>query len=141
GKKRGVLRCHGTRRVTIKPLHGALACVVQRFQCPSSGATTSLEWTEPLAEGSMRARLVACSAYYSNRMRYDEVAGLLERVTGPPGLSAQTMQHLGVPKAAEVSRQWQRESQADTAPPPSPAVTPQGAWYAPQSEEGLLLTE
>jgi hypothetical protein len=89
----------------------------------------------------MRARLVACSAYYSNRMRYDEVAGLLERVTGPPGLSAQTMQHLGVPKAAEVSRQWQRESQADTAPPPSPAVTPQGAWYAPQSEEGLLLTE
>jgi hypothetical protein len=49
--------------------------VVQRFQCPSSGETTYLELTEQLYEGSMSARLAEFSAYYSNRMSYDEVAG------------------------------------------------------------------
>jgi hypothetical protein len=74
-------------------------------------------------------------------MSYDEVAGLLERVTGQHVLSDQTMQHLVVAKAVEVSRQWQVESQVDTAVPLWPAVMPQVAWYAPQSEEVLLLTE
>src|SRR5712692_936485 len=82
GKKRGVVHGHGTRRVTIKTLHGAFAFVVQRFQGLSSGETTSLEWTEQLCEGFMSACLAEFSTYYSNRMSYDEVAGLLKRVTG-----------------------------------------------------------
>jgi len=61
-------------------------------------------------------------------MSYDEVAGLLERVTGQPLLSDQTIQHLVVAKAVEVSRQWQNECQADTAAPPLPAVRPQVDW-------------
>src|SRR2546423_14573124 len=75
-------------------LHGAFAFVVQRFQCPIRGETTYLELTEQLCEGAMSARLAEFSAYYSNRMSYDEVAGLLERVTGQPVLSDQTIQHL-----------------------------------------------
>ena len=118
----------GTRRVTSKTLHGALACVVQWCQCPSSGETTYGEWTEQLCEGFMRAHLAECSASSSNRMSDDEGAGLLERVTGQPVRSEQTMQHLGVTKAAAGSRQWQSASQADPAPPPSPAVTPQVDW-------------
>jgi hypothetical protein len=125
GKKRGVLRCNGTRRVTIKTLHGACAFVVQRFQGPRRGETTYLELTEQLCEGSMSARLAEFSAYYSNRMSYDEVAGLLERVTGQPVLSDQTIQHLVVAKAVEVSQQWQSECQADTAAPLCPEVMPQ----------------
>src|SRR5713101_2658176 len=74
-------------------------------------------------------------------MSYDEVAGLLERVTGQHVLSDQTIQHLVVAKAVEVSLQWQRESQADTTVPPLPAVMPQVDWYDPQSEEVLLLTD
>jgi hypothetical protein len=66
---------------------------------------------------------------------YDEVAGLLERVTGQHVLSDQTIQKLVVAKAVEVSEQWQSESQADTAVPPLPAVMPQVDWYDPQSEE------
>src|SRR6476619_1138284 len=89
----------------------------------------------------MSARLAEFSAYYSNRMSYDEVAGLLERVTGQHVLSDQTIQHLVVAKAVEVSQQWQAESQAATAAPPSPAVTPQVDWYDPQHEEVLLLTD
>ena len=115
--------------------------MVQRFQGPIRGETTYLEVTEQLCEGSMSARLAEFSAYYSNRMSYDEVAGLLERVTGQPVLSDQTIQHLVVAKAVEVSRQWQNECQADTAAPPLPAVMSQVDWYDPQSKEVLLLTE
>ena len=74
-------------------------------------------------------------------MSYDEVAGLLERVTGQHLLSDQTIQHLVVAKAVEVSQQWQIESQANTAAPLWPEVTPQVDWYDPQSEEILLLTD
>jgi hypothetical protein len=74
-------------------------------------------------------------------MSYEEVAGLLERVTGQYVLSDQTIQQLVVAKAVEVSQQWQSESQADTAVPPLPAVMPQVDWYDPQSEEVLLLTD
>jgi hypothetical protein len=87
----------------------------------------------------MSARLAAFSASESNRMSSDEVAGLLERVPGQPGLRAQTMPPLVVPPAAAVSRQWQSERQADTAPPPAPAGTPQVHWYAPQREAIRLL--
>ena len=89
----------------------------------------------------MRARLAEFNAYDSNRMSYAEVAGLLERVTGQPLLSDQTIQHLVVAKAVEVSQQWPRESQADTAVPLWPEVRPQVDWYDPQSEEVLLLTD
>jgi hypothetical protein len=105
------------------------------------GETTYLELTEQLCAGAMSARLAEFSAYYSNRMSYDEVAGLLERVTGQPLLSDQTIQHLVVAKAVEVSQQWQSESQADTAAPLWPEVMPQVDWYDPQSEEVLLLTD
>jgi hypothetical protein len=124
-----------------RPCTGPFAFVVQRFQCPSSGETTYLELTAQLCEGAMSARLAEFSAYYSNRMSYDEVAGLLERVTGQPWLSDQTIQHPVVTKAVEVSRQWQSEGQATTTVPPLPAVRPQVDWYDPQSEEVLLLTD
>src|SRR5438093_10456549 len=74
-------------------------------------------------------------------MSYDEVAGLLERVAGQPLLSDQTIQHLVVAKAVEVSQLWQSESQAAPATPLWPEVIPQVDWYDPQSEEVLLLTD
>ena len=135
------MRCNGTRCITIKTLHGAFTFVVQRFKCPMRGETTYLELTEQLCEGSLSARLAEFSVYYSNRMSYDEVAGLLERVTGQHVLSDQMIQHLVVAKAVEVSQQWQVESQVDPAVPLWPAVMPQVDWYDPQSEEVLLLTD
>jgi hypothetical protein len=112
------------------------------LQCPSSGEeTTYLELTAQLCEGATSARLAECSAYYSNRMSYEEVAGLIERITGKGLLSDQTIQNLVVAKAAEGSRQWQSESQSDPAAPVLPAVMPQVDWYAPASEEVLVLTD
>jgi hypothetical protein len=89
----------------------------------------------------MSARLAECSAYSSHRMSDDEVAGLLTRVTGQHVLRDQTMQHLVVTNAVEVSQQGQSESQAAPAASPSRAVTPQVDWYDPQSAAGLLLTD
>jgi hypothetical protein len=134
-----VLPGHGTRHVTIQTRHGAFACARQRCQGPLKGETTSLEVTEQRCAGAMRARWAACSASDSNRMRDDEVAGLLERVTGQPGLRDQPRQHVVVAKAVEVRRQGQHACQADTAAPLFPVVRSQGDWYAPQSEAGLRL--
>jgi len=78
--------------------------VVQRFQGPLRGETTSLEVTEPLCEGAMRARVAECSAYDRTRMSYAEGAGLLARGTGPPVRSDQTMPHLVGAQAVEVSQ-------------------------------------
>jgi hypothetical protein len=89
----------------------------------------------------MSARLAECSAYDSKRLRYDEVAGLLERVTGKHVLSDHTIQQVVVAKAVEVSEQWQSESPANTAAPAVPAVTPPVDWDDPQRAEVLLLTD
>ena len=74
-------------------------------------------------------------------MSYDEVAGLLKRVTGAHVLSDQTIQHLVVTKATQVSAQWQAEVQANPDAPALPEVVSQVDWYDPQSEEVLLLTD
>jgi hypothetical protein len=115
--------------------------VVHRFQCPIRGETTDRELTEQLCAGAMSARLAEFSASDSHRMSDDEVAGLLERVTGQPLRSDQTIPHLVVAKAVEGSPQGPSERQADTAAPLWPEVRPQGAWDDPHSEAVRLLTD
>ena len=126
----------------MKTLHGAFTFSVQRFQYPHGGAApTYLELTEQLCEGSISTHLAEFSAYYSNRMSYDEVAGLLERLTGARLLSDQTIQHLVVTKAMQISTQWQEEVQADPDTPTLPEVAPHVDWYDVHSEEMLVLTD
>jgi hypothetical protein len=74
-------------------------------------------------------------------MSYDEVAGLLERVTGARLLSDQTIQHLVVTRAMQISAQWQEEVQADPDAPTLPEVAPHVDWYDVHSEEVLVLTD
>jgi hypothetical protein len=126
----------------MKTLHGAFTFPVQRFQYPHGGAApTYLELTEQLCDGSISTHLAEFSAYYSNRMSYDEVAGLLERVTGARLLSDQTIQHLVVTKAMQISTQWQAEVQAAPDAPTLPEVAPHVDWYEAHSEEVLVLTD
>jgi hypothetical protein len=54
-------------------------------------------------------RLQELSAYYSNRMSYEEVAGLVERLTGERLLSDQTIWQIVQHKAVQVSEQWKHE--------------------------------
>jgi hypothetical protein len=74
-------------------------------------------------------------------MSYDEVAGLLERITGARVLSDQTIQQLVVTKATQVSAQWQAEGQADPDVSALLEVVPQVDWYDAHSEEVLVLTD
>src|SRR2546428_7181804 len=109
---------------------GAVTFLDHQYKAPRREETTTyLELTEQLCEGAMSARLAEFSAYYSNRMSYDEVAGLLERVTGAHLLSDQTIQHLVVTKATQVSAQWQAEVQANPDAPALSEVVPQVDWY------------
>ncbi len=120
----------------MKTLHGAFTFPGQRFQYPHGGAApTYLELTEQLCEGSIRIHVAEFSAYYSKRMSYDEVAGLLERVTGARLLSDQTIQHLVVTRAMQISAQWQDEVQANLDAPTLPEVAPHVDWYDVHSEE------
>ena len=73
--------------------------------------------TEQLTDGyvserlrrAKRYRLQELSAYYSNRMSYEEVAGLVERITGERLLSHQTIWQIVQRQAVQVSEQWKSE--------------------------------
>jgi hypothetical protein len=54
-------------------------------------------------------RLQELSGYYSNRMSYEEVARLVERVTGEAVLSDQTIWQIVRDKAIEVSENLKEE--------------------------------
>jgi hypothetical protein len=54
----------------------------------------------------MTSGLQELSAYYSNRMSYEEVEGLLARLTGERLLSDQRIEQLVIDQAVEVSQQW-----------------------------------
>jgi hypothetical protein len=67
----------------LKGLHGKVTFGVQRVVEPASGARhTYLELTGQFEQGYLTAGLQEVAAYYSNRLSYEEVAGLLQRLTG-----------------------------------------------------------
>lgn len=65
--------------------------------------------TEQLTDGYVSKRLQELSAYYSNRMSYEEVAGLVERITGERLLSDQSIWQIVQRQAVQVSEQWKSE--------------------------------
>ncbi len=90
--------------MTIKSLHGAFPFNVQRFVAKATGSTPT--YFDPEGEfqsGHQSERLQEFAAYYSNRMSYEEVSALLERMVGVPLMSDQTIWEKVVDKACEVS--------------------------------------
>ena len=72
---------NGTIPITIKTLHGRFEFHVQRFidrANPTSLDRTYFDWTDQFQEGYVSDRLKEFSAYYSNRLSYNEVAELIE---------------------------------------------------------------
>lgn len=69
------------------------------------------ELTEQLRESYVTQRLQELSAYYSNRMSYQDVEQLVERVSGEKLLSDQSIWQLVKRKAVQVSQQLQTEVQ------------------------------
>lgn len=77
------------------------------------------------------------SAYYANRVSYEEVAGLVERLTGERLLSDQAIWNLVVAQAVALSQRWSAET-----PQVEPIETAAGvAWYDSQRPEVLVLSD
>ena len=134
-KKTAKLTCNGHREVTIKTVNGAFRFNLQRFAATDGLTSDYLEATGQVTAGYVSLRLAEFSAYYSNRMSYEEVAGLLERCTGSRLLSDQSIQSLVIGKAMAISQQWQSEVAATAAAPLPPLVMPQLDWYDPDAKE------
>lgn len=139
-KKRGVLTCNGTTTVTIKTLHGKFPFALQRLSV--DGCEVSyFDLTDQLQEGYVSQRLKEFSAYYSNRMSYEEVERLIERFTGEKLLSDQKIWQIVVDKAVGVSEQLQQEVKSVLEAVKMPAINPRVAIYDPKQAEILLLDD
>lgn len=103
--------CNGTREVTIKTIHGAFQFRLQRYQT-GEGSRSFFELTEQLGEGYISVRLQEVSSYYSNRMSYEEVEKLIERLSGKRLLSDQKIYEVVQSKAQHVSQVWKEEVEA-----------------------------
>ena len=80
------LGCNGTQLVWIKTLHGKKVFALQKYQVHGQ-STSYFKLTKQLQSGFMSPRLQELCGYYSNRLSYEEVALLVERVSGERLLS------------------------------------------------------
>jgi len=106
------LRCNGTAPITIKTLNGSFPFKNQRFLENNCDQTshTYLGLTGQFEDGHTSEGLKEFSAYYANRLSYEEVEELVERTTGEKQLSDQSIQNTVVGKALEVSKQTYLEA-------------------------------
>ena len=124
----------------VKTLHGSFPFAVQRLG-EGEEATSWLEKTAQVREGDVSERLAELSAYYSNRLSYEDVAELLERVTGERVLSDQTIQQRVVAEAVAVSQQWECASATASEQVVEVRVAEQVDWYDAEADEVLVLTD
>jgi hypothetical protein len=111
GKKKDLI-CNGTTPITLKTLHGRFEFKVQRLtdrMSPNQPDQTYFDLTDQFQEDYVSDRLKEFSAYYSNRLSYMEVVGLVDRVTGTQQLSDQKIRQLVVNKALSMSQALQTE--------------------------------
>src|SRR5262249_23522660 len=130
------LACNGTREVWVKTLHGRFPFQVQRFGTGAQ-ATTWLEQSQQVLPGQISRRLGEFSAYYANRLSYEEVEGLVERLTGAKLLSDQTIGQQVGEQAASVSPQWA----AETREVEPLATVAEVDYYDSQTREVLVLSD
>jgi len=74
--------------VWIKTLHGKFVFSLQKYEFHAQ-ETNYFKLTNQLQEGYISSRLQELCGYYSNRLSYEEVAFLVERITGDKLLSDQ----------------------------------------------------
>lgn len=92
----------------MKTLHGQFEFRLQKY-LQDGQSLSYFDLTQQFKDGYISHRLQEMSAYYSNRMSYEEVAGLVEGMTGERVLSDQSIWQLVQGKAVQVSQQWKGE--------------------------------
>ncbi len=89
-------------------------------------------------------RLIEFVSYYSNRMSYEEVATLVERVSGQRLLSDQGIWQIVQRKAQMISQQWQTQlefSETLSQSTPEIATVDQVDLYDPSQSEVLIFED
>ncbi len=121
----------------IKTLHGRFKFKLQRF----NNGEDYFSLTGQCLDGYVSERLAEYAAYYSNRMSYEEVAGLIERNTGEQLLSDQSIWRIVVAKAAQISEKQRQQVAKRLKKGKLPAVASQVDIYNPQQSEVLLFDD
>ncbi|MEO0376553.1 MAG: hypothetical protein AAF329_18405 [Cyanobacteria bacterium P01_A01_bin.17] len=99
--------------------------------------------TGQFAENYISPRLKAFSVFYSNRLSFEEVARLVERVTGADLLSDQTIWNLATDKAQQMGTVLMQEvnDALATETVEGVSVNPNVDLYAPDGNEILLFQD
>ncbi len=96
--------------MTIKSIHGKFIIDVQLFTKKGNSTNFSyFELSRQFQDDYVSNGLKEYSAYYSNRMSYEEVAKLIERNTGEKLLSDQKIRQIVINKAAQHSKEIAEE--------------------------------
>jgi len=103
-KKELNLWCNGTRKIRIKTLHGQFEFYLQKYQT-NKKEVNYFQLSEQLQERFVSQRLEELCGYYANRLSYENVAGLVERVTGENLLSDQSIWGIVKGKGETYSQQ------------------------------------
>lgn len=96
-----------------------------------------MEQGSQVLAGHVSRRLGELSAYYANRLSYEEVEWLIERVAGEKLLTDQTIQHQVVAQAVSVSECWSQEARQSQVPETASVVD----WYDAQAAQVLVLSD
>ena len=140
------MTCNGTIPLTLKTIQGQFEFKVQRFIEETSGIkqdVTYFDLTEQFQENYISNRLKEFSAYYSNRLSYEEVARLIERATGSRQLSDQKIRQIVVDKVVTVSQATRVEVEEllQDKTQPFPKVQDKLDIYDGQSREILVFED
>lgn len=140
-KKNSKLKRNGRGRVQVKTLHGQFEFELQKYLRDGS-STSYLELTNQMPDGYVSDRLREMSCYYSNRMSYEEVAKLLERVSGVALLSDQSIWKMVNQKAAKVGEQIKESVKATLNEKPKfPKVNAEVDLYDASIDEILMFED
>lgn len=127
--------------VTLKTLHGEFEFRMQKYRLDDGMSVSFLDIRQGLPAQYISRGLQELSVYYSNRMSYREVAGLVERQCGQRVLSEQTIWQLVQQSAVALSRQVEWEVKRELATDFSLPVAQAIAVYEAEAEEVLLFDD
>jgi len=128
--------------VWIKTLHGKFVFSLQKYKI-SRQTTSYFKLTNQLEEGYISPRLQELCGYYSNRLSYEEVTKLVERVSGERLLSDQRIGQIVSDKALKISQEIYKdvEETLDNTGLALVQINPKVDIYNSESEEILLFDD
>lgn len=106
-------------------------------------STSYFKMTNQLEEGFISSRLQELCGYYSNRLSYEEVAGLVKRIAGEKLLSDQKIGQVVSAKALKISKESYKIIEATLAENEQTTlqINPKIDIYNPEEKEILLFDD